>query len=345
VNAASSTSGDDRPHDGPDDRPDDRPDDGADVDGALAPIDEVLPAALDGERLDRIVSLLTEASRADAAVLVAAGGASVDGTVVTVGKQRLAVGQRVVVDPSRLPQPVLPSADPTVDVAVIHADEHLVVIDKPAGLVVHPGAGNPTGTLVNGLLHRFPEIASVGEPGRPGIVHRLDVGTSGLLVVARTDAAHRALVAALARRDVGRGYRAFVWGHPANPHGVIDAPIGRDHRDPMRMAVVVDGKPARTHYRVDRRFVDPVEVAELGCRLETGRTHQIRVHLAAIGHPVVGDATYGGVRAGLSVGRAALHAETLSFTHPVEGRTMSFASSLPEDLLVLRDSLRERPDE
>ena len=210
-----------------------------------------------------------------------------------------------------------------------------VVIDKPAGLVVHPGAGNNEGTLVNGLLARFPDIAEVGEAHRPGIVHRLDIGTSGMLVVARTEHAYHELVHALSQRDVGRVYRTLVWGCPSNPHGVIDAPIGRDHRDPMKMAVVVDGKTARTRYEVLDSYRAPAHVTELECRLETGRTHQIRVHLAAIGHPVVGDAAYGGVRSGVVSPRPFLHAARLEFEHPVTGEELAFESPMPADLLAV----------
>jgi len=213
------------------------------------------------------------------------------------------------------------------------------VIDKPAGLVVHPGAGHPDGTLVNGLLARFPEIAVVGEPHRPGIVHRLDVGTSGLMAVAHSQRAYHALVDALATRDVGRVYRALVWGIPANPIGVVDAPIGRDHRDPMRMAVVVDGKPARTRYRVITEYHEPAEIASLECRLETGRTHQIRVHLAAIGHPVVGDGTYGGIRNPVAAPRPFLHAAALELLHPVTRVAMTFQSPLPPDLGAVEAAL------
>jgi 23S rRNA pseudouridine1911/1915/1917 synthase len=304
-------------------------------------ITEEIPAALAGERLDRVVALITGASRSDAAALVTAGGASVDGAVQISGKVRLAEGARVVVDPTKFPQAELPAPDPSVQVDVVYADDDVIIIDKPAGLVVHPGAGNPTGTLVNGLLALYPELAGVGEPERPGIVHRLDVGTSGLLVVARTDGAYQMLVAALAARDVHRAYRTLVWGYPANPVGVIDAPIGRDHRDPLRMAVVVDGKPARTHYRVVDRYRDVAEVADLECRLETGRTHQIRVHLMAIGHPVVGDGTYGGARPGVVAPRPVLHAASLAFEHPRTGASLRFDSPLPADLTALWASLGE----
>ena len=304
-------------------------------------IEEVVPAALDGERLDRIVAIVTGASRSDAAVLVAAGGAEIDGAVVTSGKVRLRDGQQLRVDPDKLPQAEAPAADAAVAFEVVYSDDDVVVIDKPAGLVVHPGAGNPTGTLVNGLLARFPEMASVGQWGRPGIVHRLDVGTSGLMVAARSEAAYHLLVAALAAHDVERTYRTLVWGVPASPIGVIDAPIGRDHRDPMRMAVVADGKVARTRYRVLRTYRDAHEVAEVRCRLETGRTHQIRVHLAAIGHPVVGDSTYGGARVGIEVARPMLHAEALAFRHPLSGDLLSFASPLPADMVAVITALGE----
>ena len=307
-------------------------------------IDEFIPAALAGERLDRIVALVTGASRSDAAVLVSAGGASLDDEVCVSGKLRLTEGQHLVVDPTFLPQPQVPAPDPSVVFTVVHVDDHVIVIDKPAGLVVHPGAGTPDGTLVNGLLARFPEIEHVGQAGRPGIVHRLDAGTTGLLVVARTPAAYDLLVQALAARDVGRQYATLVWGHPTNPIGVIDAPIGRDHRDPMRMAVVVDGKSARTHYRVEDTYRELVDVASLTCRLETGRTHQIRVHLAAIGHPVVGDGNYGGVRFGLSPDRPMLHAAMLSFTHPATRAVVEFRSPMPADMAAVMASLG-RPEE
>ena len=302
-------------------------------------IEEQIPAALAGERLDRVVALVTGVSRTDASALVAAGGASVDGEVQPSGKLRLAEGQVVSIDTDLLPHAAPPGPDGTIEVTVVHADDHVIVVDKPAGLVVHPGAGHREGTLVNGLLARFPEIASVGQPERPGIVHRLDVGTSGLLVVARSQLAYDMLVGALSARDVGRSYRTLVWGVPANPVGVIDAPIGRDRRDPMRMAVVVDGKSARTRYRLLRTYRAPADVAELECKLETGRTHQIRVHLQAIGHPVVGDGTYGGGRPGVATPRPFLHAAELTFAHPATGAPMTFTSPLPADLQAVLDGL------
>jgi 23S rRNA pseudouridine1911/1915/1917 synthase len=295
-------------------------------------VEEEIPGALSGERLDRIVALIAECSRSDAQALLGIGGVWVDGEPQGIGKLRLKEGQVVRVDPTLLPGPQAPQPDPSVSFTVVHEDEHLIIIDKPAGLVVHPGAGNPDGTLVNGLLARYPELAEVGEAHRPGIVHRLDVGTSGLLAVARTQRAYHELVDALSSRDVGRVYMALVWGHPANHHGVIDAPIGRDHRDPQRMAVVVDGKPARTRYTMLKEFRRPAEATFIECRLESGRTHQIRVHLSAIGHPVVGDATYGGFRPGIDSPRPFLHAARLELAHPVTREQLEFDSPLPDDL-------------
>ncbi len=301
-------------------------------------INEEIPPALDRERLDRIVALLADVTRAQASALVVGGHVHVDGEVALVGKVRLGLGQQLEIDPDGLPPAALPGPDPSVEFTVVYEDADVVVVDKPVGLVVHPGAGNPDGTLVNGLLARFPEIASVGAPPRPGIVHRLDAGTSGLLVVARTAPAYDALVAALAARVVERTYLTLVWGHPEATSGVIDAPIGRDPRDPMRMAVVAAGKAARTRFDVVERFDDPLTTL-LRCRLETGRTHQIRVHLEATGHPVVGDATYGGARSRIVLGRPFLHAARLAFDHPRTGEHLVFESALPADLRVVMDRL------
>jgi 23S rRNA pseudouridine1911/1915/1917 synthase len=222
---------------------------------------------------------------------------------------------------------------------VVYEDADLVVVDKPAGLVVHPGAGQPSGTLVNGLVARYPEMLAVGEPDRPGIVQRLDKGTSGLLLVARSPAAYDALVAMLAARVVDRRYRALAWGTLDAATGLVDAPIARSSRDRTRMAVSVRGKEARTRYEVVRAYHEPVTVTELRCRLETGRTHQIRVHLASIGHPVVGDTRYGGARQSLPVPRPFLHAEHLALAHPVTGEPLVFDSPLPADLAGVLASL------
>ncbi|MFM9111637.1 MAG: pseudouridine synthase, partial [Actinomycetota bacterium] len=210
--------------------------------------EEVLPKALADQRLDRVVSIIADVSRAVAAALIEGSAVNVDGELATSGKVKVREGQRISVDVSRVPRKELPAADASIILDVVHEDSDVIVIDKQPGIVVHPGAGNPTGTVVNGILARFPEVAGVGDPMRPGIVHRLDAGTSGLMVVARTQVAYDFLVDALTRRDVTRVYSALVWGHPEVDEGVIDAPIGRDHRDPTKMAVVVDGKVARTRF-------------------------------------------------------------------------------------------------
>jgi 23S rRNA pseudouridine1911/1915/1917 synthase len=294
-------------------------------------IEETIPAALAGDRLDRVVALLADISRAQSAALIGAGGVVVDGVVAASGKVRLEEGQNLTIDPALVPEKELPQADIGVSIDVVHVDDHVIVVNKPAGLVVHPGAGNPTGTLVNGLLALYPEIAEVGQPMRPGIVHRLDAGTTGLMVVARTNEAYEELVEALSLHAVQREYLAVAIGHFDAPSGVIDAAIGRDVRDVTKMAVRLDGKFARTHYEVLTTFVEPIAVSLVRCVLETGRTHQIRVHLAAVGHPVLGDVVYGGVRAGAPFGRPALHAAVLSFAHPVTGETLEFEAPLPAD--------------
>ena len=298
-------------------------------------IEETIPAALAGDRLDRVVALLADISRSQSAALIGAGGVLVDGAVATSGKIRLEEGQNLAIDPGLVPEKELPQADASVSVQEVYVDDHVVVINKPAGLVVHPGAGNPSGTLVNGLLSRYPEIAGVGQPMRPGIVHRLDAGTTGLMVVARTQDAYEALVDLLSRHEVRREYLAVAVGHFDAPSGVIDAAIGRDVRDVTKMAVRLDGKFARTHYDVVATYHEPIAASLVRCALETGRTHQIRVHLAAVGHPVLGDAVYGGVRAGAPFGRPALHAAMLSFDHPVTGETLAFEAPLPADFAEL----------
>ncbi len=300
---------------------------------------ESVPSALAGERLDRIVAFMADVSRRDAAFVIAAGGVKVDDVSADLGKVRLVEGQVVSVDPDCLPKPELPGPDESVEFDVVYEDDAIVIVDKPAGLVVHPGAGNPDGTLVNGLLARYPEIAGVGEPERCGIVHRLDAGSSGLLVVARTQASADALIAQFASHHAARTYLALVWGHPSAAHGVIDAPVGRSRRDPLRMAVVADGRRARTEYEVLQKYNGPTDLAMLECRLETGRTHQIRVHLSSINHPLVGDPTYGQRRPVLGLARPFLHAARLAFDHPVTGELVSFESPLASDLAAMRDTL------
>jgi 23S rRNA pseudouridine1911/1915/1917 synthase len=300
----------------------------------------VVPRALDGQRLDRVVAMVAGCSRSEAAALVDAGGVTVAGRPVTTRSHRVAEGDAVEVVAASRPAREALAPDPTVDVVLVYEDPDLLVVDKPAGLIVHPGAGQHAGTLVHGLLARYPEIRAVGQPDRPGIVHRLDKGTSGLLLVARSQPAYDALVAMLAARGVERHYHTLVWGAVDSPTGMVDAPVGRSARDRTRMAVTLAGKEARTRYEVIRGFTDPVTVTELRCKLETGRTHQIRVHMASIGHPVVGDDRYGGGRASLPSPRPWLHAEHLELAHPITGEPLAFDSPLPDDLATVLTTLR-----
>jgi 23S rRNA pseudouridine1911/1915/1917 synthase len=297
-----------------------------------------IPPALSGERVDRAVALLGGLSRAEVAELVRAGRVRLSGAQVSTRSRRVASGEDLEVDlPSTGPGARI-DPDPTVEVRVVHVDDDIIVIDKPPGLVVHPGAGHRTGTLVQGLVARFPDLAdaAAGDPDRPGIVQRLDKGTSGLLVVARTSAAHGSLVAQLSTRSGGRrverGYLALVLGSVEADAGEVEAPMGRSARDPTRMAVSRRGRAARTGYRVEGRYQLPLAASLVDCRLETGRTHQIRVHMAAIGHPVAGDARYGGATPRLALQRPFLHAQRLSFDHPRTGERLSFSSPLPPDL-------------
>jgi 23S rRNA pseudouridine1911/1915/1917 synthase len=296
----------------------------------------VIPEALAGERVDRAVAMLTGWSRAEVQAVAERGEIVIGGKQVAKSR-KLAAGEQVEV--TGQPAATQPPGPEAVPVEVRYADADVVVVAKPAGLVVHPGAGHDHGTLVHGLLAKYPEIAAVGDPERPGIVHRLDRDTSGLMVVARTPESYEALVAALATREVTREYVALVWGHPENPRGVIEAPIGRSTNRRTRMAVRSEGKEARTQYEVREWFGQP-EVALLDCRLETGRTHQIRVHLAAIGNPVVGDAAYRGTRTGIALDRPFLHARRLAFAHPTSEEPVAFEEPLPDDLEAVLASLR-----
>jgi 23S rRNA pseudouridine1911/1915/1917 synthase len=298
---------------------------------------EVIPPALEGERVDRVIALLTGLTRAEVALAVEQGAVRVGGRPVRARSRRVSAGETLEFDIPEPPGPVGLLPDLAVDVSVVYADDQVIVVDKPAGLVVHPGAGHQSATLVHGLLARFPDLAAMDPPERPGIVHRLDKGTSGLLVVARTPGAREALVAQLAARTVDRRYQALAWGLVKADDGLIDAPIQRAEADPTRMAVRRGGREARTRYRVEARFQTPAPATLLECRLETGRTHQIRVHLAAIGHPLVGDPRYGKAGglaggAGLPAGRVWLHAGKLSFDHPATGQRLSFSSEIPTDL-------------
>jgi 23S rRNA pseudouridine1911/1915/1917 synthase len=311
--------------------------------GETVRLHATIPPAAAGRRLDQVLAeLFPDYSRSRLQTWIRAGQVRIDGRP---GRPRdpVAGGEEVVVEAAAAADTRwLAEALP---LQVVYQDRDLLVIDKPAGLVTHPAAGNWSGTLVNGLLHLAPELAALP---RAGIVHRLDKETSGLLVVARTLQAHQALVAALARRDVRREYLAVVHGVPTGG-GSVDAPIGRHPVERTRMAVVAGGRPAVTHYRVAERFRAN---ALLDVRLETGRTHQIRVHLAHVRHPLVGDPAYGGrprlprgatpeLRALLQgFPRLALHAARLALAHPRSGEPLAWEAPLPADLAGLLAALR-----
>jgi 23S rRNA pseudouridine1911/1915/1917 synthase len=292
-----------------------------------------VPALLGGVRLDRVVAMLAGVSRAVAADLVVSGRVLVDGGEVRVGRATVEAGSVLdILLPDRPGAEV--RAEPEVSFQVVYEDDAVAVVDKPAGLVVHPGAGHGDGTLVGGLLARFPDLrelvaSGVCAPDRPGIVHRLDKGTSGLLAVARTDEAYLALIDQLAQRTMTRRYLALVAGDVEADQGEVDAPIGRSVRTPTKMSVRATGKPARTAYTVRQRREGSTL---LEVSLQTGRTHQIRVHMAAIGHPVVGDARYGKPDRLLGAGRFFLHAFGLAFDHPVSGDRIDLTAPMPPDL-------------
>ena len=282
------------------------------------------------ERLDLFLARQLDTSRTQSATLIANGHVLVDGKREKASFRAERPALVVVLVPAPVGRDVEPESIP---LNIVYEDEHLLVVDKPAGMVVHPAPGNWSGTLVNALKGRGEELAETGDPDRAGLVHRLDKETSGLLLVAKTDRAHRLLSAALAARRVSRRYAALSWGHLNAPNERVDKPIARDPKDRTRMAIVASGKPARTDFYRLARF-DSCEL--LRAHLHTGRTHQIRVHLSSIGHPVVGDDTYGGGGgrrlAALPPKRQFLHAAWLRFRHPITGDVMDLRSDLPTDL-------------
>ena len=345
---------DDRPTDDrPPEEPSGRP---ACGDGAAGEAEALytvtVPAEADGQRIDRaLTAALPELSRSRIQALVVAGRVRADGQTIAEPKTRVKAGRQLVVT-------VPPAAPATpvgeeIPLGVVYEDAALIIVDKPAGMVVHPAPGNPTGTLVNALIARCGDsLQGIGGERRPGIVHRLDKDTSGLLVAAKTEAAHHALVAQFAARAIDRSYRALCWGVPDPVSGRIAGDIGRSPQNRKKMAVVDrGGRPAATRYKVLRALAGGA-VAELSCRLETGRTHQVRVHLAEEGHALLGDPTYGRPRhrvlrelpesaqqAVRGLDRQALHAERLGFAHPLDGRWCQFERSVPADLQSVIDAL------
>ncbi|AUX70616.1 RluA family pseudouridine synthase [Porphyrobacter sp. HT-58-2] len=300
-----------------------------------------------GARLDKALAEAAGLSRARVQALIDEGRVEIAGKPATSASMKVAEGTafRITVPPA-----IDAAAAPEdIPLAIAFEDAHLIVVDKPAGLVVHPAAGNLTGTLVNALLHHCRgELSGIGGVARPGIVHRIDKDTSGLLVVAKTDAAHEGLAAQFAAHSVHRRYVAVCAGHPSPAEGTIDARIGRSDADRKKMTVLANnssrGKSAITHYTVIDRLAG---AAVIECRLETGRTHQVRVHCASIGHPLLGDPVYGRTPESLrpvlertGFARQALHAAELGFQHPVTQEMVQFRSDLPADMTELIDQLR-----
>ncbi len=298
-----------------------------------------------GSRLDRaLADALPLYSRERLKALISTGQVSAGEALVRDPARKVAAGDRFIV---AIPAPAeAHNLAQDIPLAIAYEDEHLIVIDKPAGLVVHPAAGNPDGTLVNALLHHCAgQLSGIGGVARPGIVHRIDKGTSGLMVAAKTDRAHEGLAAQFAKHSIDRRYRAIVAGRPSPSSGIIDAPLARSSENRQKMAIVGEGRGKRavTHFTTLRALR---EAALVECRLETGRTHQVRVHLASIGHALLGDPVYGRPRpahrpllASLGFARQALHAAHLGFRHPTTGAAMAFESKNPRDFQELLDAL------
>lgn len=289
-----------------------------------------------GERIDKAVSSIqNEWSRTQISNWITEGIVKVNGEAVK-AKYKVKAGDVVEI--------IVPEAEPldviaeNLDLEIVYEDADVLVVNKPKGMVVHPAPGHLTGTLVNGLMYHCTDLSGINGIMRPGIVHRIDKDTSGLLMVAKNDKAHESLVEQLVNKTVTRKYTALVHGHIAHDKGTIDAPIGRDQKDRQKQAVVDKGKHAVTHFQVIERFGDYTLVE---CRLETGRTHQIRVHMQYIGFPLVGDPKYG-PRKTMDFGGQVLHAGVLGFTHPTTGEYMEFEAPLPVDYVQLLDKLRNK---
>ncbi|HEX8616751.1 MAG TPA: RluA family pseudouridine synthase [Thermoanaerobaculia bacterium] len=306
----------------------------------------VVPESATGFRLDRALGELFDGhSRSYLAKLIEEGHVRVDGKTVTKPSHRVETGQIASLELPDAAPSTIESQD--LPLTILYEDDHVVIIDKPAGLVVHPAAGHPDQTLVNALLFHVKDLSGIGGELRPGIVHRLDKDTSGVMLIAKHDEAHRKLTANWNTDLVRKEYVAVVYGTPSSDRGTIDAPIGRDPRDRKRMAVVSDGRRAITDYQIAERLR---YVSVVRCRLRTGRTHQIRVHMKHLGHPIIGDPAYSGPqwrgipdkklqRVIEAFPRQALHAAKLTFAHPASGDTVTVEAPLPNDLRELLNAL------
>ena len=309
------------------------------MDRGVSIIEATIAPAADGWRLDRaLADAVPTLSRERLKVLINAGQVSQGGVLVRDPARKSRGGERFSV---AVPAPA-PAHNEAQDIPLVVAfeDEHLIVVDKPAGLVVHPAAGNLDGTLVNALLHHCGgSLSGIGGVARPGIVHRIDKDTSGLMIAAKTDRAHEGLAKQFAAHSIDRRYHALVGGRPMPPAGSVDAPLARSPQNRKKVAIVAGGKRAVTHFRTLQPLRD---AAMVECRLETGRTHQVRVHMASLGHALLGDPVYGRTRAShkgvldaLQFRRQALHATRLGFVHPISTATMAFDSPMPADMQEL----------
>ena len=283
-----------------------------------------------GRRLDVVLAETTKPleSRANIQRSIRAGLISIDGITTTRSSTKVISGQIIRVKPPKdyLPPAITPSE---LNLNIVFEDDDIAIIDKPSGMVVHSGAGHLTDTMANAAVTRWPKISSVGDTDRPGIVHRLDRDTSGLLIIALNPTAYNNLTLMIKKHEIERIYTALVHGHPKSSTGTIDAPIGRDPHHRTRQAVNAGGRPALTHYEVIREIG---QFSFIKVRLETGRMHQIRVHMTAIGHPIVGDQTYGKRQSIANLSRQFLHASKLTFNHPISSEKISVTSKLPDDL-------------
>lgn len=309
------------------------------MDRGVSILEATIATTADGWRLDRaLADAVPTLSRERLKVLIASGAVTRDGVMVRDPAKRATAGDRLAV---AVPVPTLPHNEAQdIPLVVAYEDEHLIVIDKPAGLVVHPAAGNLDGTLVNALLHHCEgSLSGIGGVARPGIVHRIDKDTSGLMVAAKTDRAHEGLARQFHDHSIDRRYRAIVGGLPRPAEGKVDAPLARSATNRKKIAIVQGGKRAVTHFRTMERLRD---AALVECRLETGRTHQVRVHMASIGHALLGDPVYGRTKGAqkqlletLGFRRQALHAAHLGFIHPVKSTALAFESDMPADMQEL----------
>lgn len=301
-------------------------------------LDFIIPENIETMRIDKAIALETHLSRSLIAQIFKQDKVTLNSKIAK-RSEKVNSGDKISLEFIPIVEQQIQGED--IDFEVVFEDDFLLVINKVPNMIVHPGAGNLTGTLANALIFRYPDIINVGQAHRPGIVHRLDSGTSGLLVVAKTQECYEKFVELFSTHEVDRRYIALIWGKLNTKSGIIDAPIGRSLSRATKMAVRDDGKFARTHYNENSHFAES-NTTLMDISLETGRTHQIRVHFAAIDHPIVGDKTYGGYRQNVECPRTFLHAQNLNFIHPITDKAMTFSAKLPKDLSLVLEELKNK---